>query len=63
MTDEKDKTDLTPEPPPKKHIPDPYANLTDKDWADAMVRGKEFSDAKDKRIRKAIKGETEETSE
>lgn len=60
MTDEKDKT--TPVQP-KKHIPDPFANLTDKDWADAMVRGKEFSDGKDERIRKALKGEKEETSE
>ena len=61
MPDEKDKTDQTPEPPPKKKHPDPFANLTDQDWIDAMEYGRQVSEARDEIIRKAIKGEEEET--
>ncbi len=60
MTDEKEKTDTAPALP-KKKIPDPFAKLTDQDWIDAMRRGKEVADARDERIRKAIKGEEGET--
>ena len=61
MPDEKDKTEPTPEPPPKKKHPDLYANLTDQDWIDAMEYGRQVSEARDEIIRKAIKGEEEET--
>jgi hypothetical protein len=58
MTDEKDRPD--PAPAPKKH-PDLFAKLTERDWVDAMEYGRKVDEAKDERIRKAIKGEKEET--
>jgi hypothetical protein len=39
----------------KPRIPDPFAKLTDEDWRHAMIRGREFSDAKDAAIGAGIR--------
>jgi hypothetical protein len=39
----------------KPRIPDPFAKLTDEDWRHAMIRGREYSDAKDAAIGAGIR--------
>jgi hypothetical protein len=39
----------------RPRIADPYAKLTDEDWRQAMIRGREFSDARDAAIGAGIR--------
>jgi hypothetical protein len=48
-------TNAIDESPRKPRIPDPFAKLTDDDWRQAMIRGREFSDAKDAAIGAGIR--------
>jgi hypothetical protein len=40
-------TNASEESPRKPRIPDPFAKLTDEDWRQAMIRGREVADARD----------------
>lgn len=45
--------------PKPKFKPDPFARLTDQQWIDAMQYGRQVDDARDARLRKALKGDEE----
>jgi hypothetical protein len=47
--------------PQKKHSGGLFAKLTDQDWIDAMEYGRQVDEARDERIRKALKGDEEKS--
>lgn len=48
-------TNAGEESPRKPGIPDPFAKLTDEDWRQAMIRGREVADARDAAIGAGIR--------